>query len=1122
MKRPKNRLNRVIVIGATPAGVAAATKLGELGVPVSLIDHDFDLDRKLSHEDWRLESGVPFNFANRPGLLRLLRNPSISCILPAEVISIKHSGQGFSVKLKTIQTFIDPDRCTLCGRCVDICPVITPDGRRPLQISDYTGLPGRPVIDKGPQPLCQKNCPLGVNAQGYIALARAGRFREALELVRRDNILPGICGRVCTHPCEAACRRADLDSAISIRNIKRFLADYELEQENPAAPEIPFKRNEKIAVIGSGPAGLAAAADLARLGYPVTVFEKEDMAGGLLRYGIGRHRLPAEILDAELSYIQKLGVRFKTSHNVDLQHDLETVTEDFDSVILTTGAWSDRKLGVPGEDLEGVEGCISFLTKFRQGQIKTPAGRVAVIGDGNAAFDLARVLKRVGAEVTILSWFPESLIPADPEEIRGAKEEGIVIKDCTQTIAFSGKDGKLDRLTCRPTKPGPPDANGVPWPVIVEGSDPFEVPFDYAFVAIGQKGPFSIKNNSVPFNVTHNGFIEVDDSSATATAKIYAAGDGVTGPSSVVNAMANGRAAARAVHRAISGKDAPSQSPSRPTDRDFPEIPEDIPSLARPEIAERQPAARCDNFKEVSLGLNQSQVLLEAERCLQCGICSECLLCLEACSAIGAVRHQEQSEEFIENAGVIIVADPESSHFIKGEDVIRAYGPKAAGTDVNAMVTRGYAAAASAMNLLGGMSQKAKGHGVSVPHPDPELSPEIRVGVFVCRCNDTFGWTDAMDEHILHLTDQPDVIHAEAITSACVPEGSANILRTIRAKGITRVVLASCVCCPLDFFCSACTDQRSRLKHALFKGAEVSRSMVETCNLRGEVLRLLKYDTELAMNAFSGLIKRSIHRAKRLRQLPNPARTYNFATAVIGESEASVNSALTLAEAGFEVLLFGTPDKPLAARLDHLNIHCFDNSAVTRLYGNLGNFQILFEAGTSGNPSQTIQVGAVIISEKFSHKLPYTPQEHLLPAEVVCDMQKTGQTGIPFFYPGNTSIKGLFVSGSSGVHVSDRKKGAAAAALAAAVMPKGPRPSKGYTVVVDKNRCRGCGRCIDHCPYHAIVFNNNSTGGWYAQVDEAVCKGCGNCISVCPTNAADSPYRNQSQLEQMIEEVLAL
>ncbi|SPD76452.1 4Fe-4S binding domain protein [uncultured Desulfobacterium sp.] len=1121
MKQPKNRLHKVIVIGATPAGIAATNKLGELGIPVTMVDASADLDQKLAAEQWRLLSGAPFNYAHRSGLLRILRNPLVQCIMPARVTSLKHTHQGFSAKILSRETFIDPSLCTLCGRCAEICPVTTPSGKRPILLESRMAIPGRPVIEKGPEPPCQGNCPLGVNAQGYIALAGSGRFKEALNLVRRDNILPGICGRVCTHPCEEACRRGELDAAVSIRNIKRFLADYELNSDHDSqVTEIEIKnREEKIAVIGSGPAGLAASGDLARLGYKVTVFEKEKEPGGLLRYGIGAYRLPREILDYEIRYIQRLGVEFVLSHPVDLLNDLQGLQDDYDAVILAGGAWADRRLGVPGEDLDGVQGCISFLSSFYRGEINKIKRDVAVIGDGNAAFDLARTLRRLGAEVTIVSWFPEGQIPADPEEVTGAKEEGIIIKDRTQVIAFEGENNRLSLIRCMPTEPGATDFKGIAWPVIVRGGKEFDLKFDLAFVAIGQKGPFDAEDKNCGVSITSDGFIEVDGSLHTSGSKVYAAGDAVTGPSSVVGAMARGRAVACSVHVKLEGVKEEKQIRSRPVGKDFAEIPRDIPSMARPKIPERQPASRLNNFMEVSLGLNNAQVFAETERCLQCGICSECLLCAEACREIGAINHyRNPSEEVIENAGVVVIADPEAAPSIKGEDVIRAYGPKAAKSDIYAMITRGFAAASDVMTLLGGTSQRPKGHGVFSPAPDPELSLDIRIGVFVCRCNDSLGWLPGMDEFVDKLTGMEDVIHVETMSSACVKEGTANILRVIREKGITRVVLASCVCCPLDFICSACTDQRTRLKNALFKASGVSRAMVETCNLRGEALRHMKHAPSMALENFKGLIGRAIQRAKKLIPLPTPSRTYNFATAVIGESEATVESALAIADAGLEVLMFGTPEKPLSEKLNHFNIQCFDGSSVNAISGTLGNFQIYVQ---TEELSQVLQVGAVIVGERFDDTIKYSPQEGLHGRDVTSVMQKRGVTGIPFLLPGMTSVKGLFLASPPGLNVSERKKGAAAAVLAAAIMPKGPRPSRGYTVVVDELRCRGCGRCITHCPYQAVTFQRNAIGGWFARVDEALCKGCGNCISVCPTNAADSPYRSQTNLEQMLEEVLA-
>jgi ferredoxin len=203
--------------------------------------------------------------------------------------------------------------------------------------------------------------------------------------------------------------------------------------------------------------------------------------------------------------------------------------------------------------------------------------------------------------------------------------------------------------------------------------------------------------------------------------------------------------------------------------------------------------------------------------------------------------------------------------------------------------------------------------------------------------------------------------------------------------------------------------------------------------------------------------------------------------------------------------------------VEHPNIHSYDGSSVRGIRGTVGNFDVIVAiAGVE----QVLHVGAVILGEKSRKRIPYMPLAGLPPHIVESSMQQRGIVGVPFFFPGATSIPGLFLANPSGIHVSERVKGAAAAILAAAVMPRRPRQNKGYTVVVDQSRCRGCGRCREICPYQAVSFRENSVGGWYSVVDEALCKGCGNCISVCPSNAADSPYRDHAYLEQMLEEIL--
>ena len=617
-------------------------------------------------------------------------------------------------------------------------------------------------------------------------------------------------------------------------------------------------------------------------------------------------------------------------------------------------------------------------------------------------------------------------------------------------------------------------------------------------------------------DLDQRGFVRVDDAMRTKLPGVYAAGDMVTGPATVVHSMASGRAAAAAVHRHINRiKEAPAHS--RPRDIELTVIPSDIAAKKRPEITCIDASERLCGFVEMSTAWDASHAIEEAQRCLQCGSCSECMECLSACGENGAILHQKMDEDIIEQAGVVILADPSMAPAIKGEDVIRAYSSRKTQEAVHDMVVRGFAAAADAFTLLKTHSTAPRGSGVPFLPPDPGLSPEIRMGVFICRCKDSMGWDDRIDRWIEQITSREIVRHVEILDAACTPEATAAMARTIRTRRLTRVVLASCVCCPLDFVCSACTDQRSRLKTALFTGMGVSRSMVETCNIRGEALHYLRQDPVTAKKRFYGLLERAIHRARKLKPLPSPPRTYNFTTGVIGTSEAAVHSALSLAKMGNEVFLIGGKDSPLQDRLDHPNIHCFQGSSVVAMSGTIGNFQISYSAG--GN-KRSVNVGAIILGPRSSSKVPYIPQEGLPGRTFVASMQVEGETGVPFLFPGSTSIAGLFLANPSEINVSPVKMGVASAMLAASAMPRGPRQSKGYTVFIEADRCRGCGRCYMICPYQAISFQKNTVGGWFAVVDEALCKGCGNCISVCPSNAADSPYRNQAMLEKTIEEML--
>jgi heterodisulfide reductase subunit A-like polyferredoxin len=516
--------------------------------------------------------------------------------------------------------------------------------------------------------------------------------------------------------------------------------------------------------------------------------------------------------------------------------------------------------------------------------------------------------------------------------------------------------------------------------------------------------------------------------------------------------------------------------------------------------------------------LDETLAQAEAQRCLQCGGCAQCLACVPACGENHAIHHDQAARTVFENAGVVIVADPCLAPDIKGDDVIRAYGPPSAKTDVYAMILRGFSAAARAMVLLQGNGARAKGKGMVFVPPETRLDKNIRIGVFACRCNDSFGWSSEMDGFLKDLKRQPDIVHTEALISACIPEGIQRIVDSVRDQGLTRMVIASCVCCPLNFACSACTDQRSRFKHGLFEGTGISRSMVQTCNARGEVLRHLAQDQDLAVGLFKGIVTRSIGRARKLLPFPAPARGYNFTTAVIGQTEAATSAALTLAQAGFEVLMFGSAKHPLAHAPLHPSIFALSGSTVAAVSGTLGNFRI--HAYCDG-AERAFAVGAVILGEKSRNIAIYHPHSDLPAMKVQSRMQKEDVPGIPYMYPCGTSISGLFLADPPGIQISKRAKGEAAAVLAAAAMPRGPRQSRGFSVTINEALCRGCGRCLKACPYQAVNLKTNGANGFTAVVDDALCKGCGNCISVCPSNAADSPFRDQAYLEQTLVELLA-
>ena len=540
---------------------------------------------------------------------------------------------------------IDQEKCVACGQCTDHCAnnaiqmgqklcAINPVEHKHMELPDdieWTPEHWNPehrtnreyIAPEGTAP-CKTACPAHIAVQGYLKLAAQGRYLDALELIKKENPFPAVCGRVCNRKCEVECTRAQVDQAVAIDEVKKFIADRELDRDTRFVPKKLYDFSDrKIAVIGAGPAGLSCAYYLAADNYKVTVFEKNDQPGGMLRYGIPNFRLEKPVLDAEIDVLKELGVIFRCGVEVGRDVTIQQLREQgFDAFYLAVGAQKSASLGIPGEELQGVWGGIDFLREVNAGAKPAVGKKVVVVGGGNVAMDVARTAVRLGADVTVAYRRKESDMPADPTEVAEAKEEGVKFLFEHKPLEIEGKNGKVISLVCEEGK---------------------KVKCDTVLAAIGQRIDLG-RLDTGDLKTDEKGRVQADGFTyQTNQEDIFAGGDAFTGPKFAIDAIAQGKQGAISIHRYVHkgqsltiGRDHLTYHAFDKDNVNFDTVKRECSKEERQQPGKDK--AKASSFRDDRMTFTEDQLKKETARCLSCGAsfvdsnkCLGCGVCTTRC-----------------------------------------------------------------------------------------------------------------------------------------------------------------------------------------------------------------------------------------------------------------------------------------------------------------------------------------------------------------------------------------------------------------------------------------------------------------------------------------------------------
>ncbi len=692
------KVGAVLVVGAGIGGMQASLDLAESGFKVYLTDSGPAIGGTMAQLDKTFPTNDCAMCIMSPKLVETGRHLNIDILTTTEVEGISGEPGDFTVRLRRRARFVDTSKCTGCGDCAVACPIIRPDEfnallstRKAVYKRYPQAIPNAFAIEKRGEAPCRNACPIEQRAMGYVALIREGRFADAYRTIKEDNPFPSVCGRVCNHRCEEACSRNDVASAsgdhepVNIMQLKRFVTDWALAhpedvqkvyaagvQKEKDLTGLQDLSGLKVAIVGSGPAGLTAANDLIRKGYSVTVFEALAKPGGMMRVGIPEYRLPYDLVQKEVDDITALGVELKLNQRVD---DIPALRDEFDAVFVAVGAHTGVKLPIPGNDLPETHVATDFLRAASLSEISNLKSqisnkRVLVLGGGNVAIDAAMTAVRLGASwVGMTCLESREKMPAHDWEVRDASEEGVEVMPGRTFKEVTNEKGHVTgvrtvNVNFRGFIEGRPDFDEIPNTESV-------IPCDLVIFAIGQKPDLSALNGKV--ETVRNRTVAADkDTLATNVPGIFAGGDAVTGTTFVVDAIAAGHKAARSIDAFLRQGDRETRGqgewrvwpPVVIVEERLPEAklePIQLQQLmlgksqAPRAIPVKRPAEeRKRDFAEVEAALTEAQAIEEAKRCLECGICSECLQCEFVCRA-GAINHDDRDQIMELKVGAVIL-----------------------------------------------------------------------------------------------------------------------------------------------------------------------------------------------------------------------------------------------------------------------------------------------------------------------------------------------------------------------------------------------------------------------------------------------------------------------------------